>query len=279
VSAATVLVTGASGTVARCLTGLLEQDGVRVRLASRTADDGEDRMCLDLAHPDPQLVQAAVDGVDQIFLYAEPTGTGAVLRAARDAGVRHVVLLSSRSVSAPEEPPNPIAARHRTAEREVAASGLAWTFLRPGDFARNALSWAPRIRSGREVRLPYPDAQSAPIHERDIAAVARTVLRNPVGHAGRAHSLTGPESLTQRRQVEILAELAGKAVEVRAMSPDEAREEMLASFPPAVADVRLRNLAAQDGVPHAIDDGVETVTGRPAIPFARWAEEHVEDYR
>jgi uncharacterized protein YbjT (DUF2867 family) len=64
-------------------------------------------------------------------------------------------------------------------------------------FAANALrGWAPQIRVGDVVRWPYLAAPTAPIDERDIAAVAVLALCED-GHAGAEYVLTGPESLSQ----------------------------------------------------------------------------------
>jgi uncharacterized protein YbjT (DUF2867 family) len=69
-------------------------------------------------------------------------------------------------------------------ERLIETAGLAWTILRPGMFAASALSWwAPQIRTGNVVRWPHLSAATAPIDERDIAAVAVRALCVE-GHAG-----------------------------------------------------------------------------------------------
>ena len=56
--------------------------------------------------------------------------------------------------------------------------------------------WAPQIRTGDVVRWPYLAAPTAPIDERDIAAVAVRALSED-GHAGAEYVLTGPQSLSQ----------------------------------------------------------------------------------
>ena len=97
--------------------------------------------------------------------------------------------------------PNPLKVLHAEIERLIETSGLQWTFLRPGMFAANArFWWAPQIRAGDVVRWPYLAAPTAPIHERDIAAVAVRALCED-GHAGAEYVLTGPQSLTQFEQV------------------------------------------------------------------------------
>ena len=97
-----------------------------------------------------------------------------------------------------------MAALHADIERLIAAAGLASTIIRPGMFASNALHWwAAAIRDGDVVRWPYGAAETAPIDERDIAAVAARALHED-GHVGGDYVLTGPESLSQAEQVRII---------------------------------------------------------------------------
>src|SRR4051794_13443821 len=115
----------------------------------------------------------------------------------RDAGVERVVVLSSASVEL--EGGSAIGRHQAVVEDAVAASGVAWTFLRPNAFATNTLAWADQIRAGR-VAIPFPDAYLEPIHEADLADAAVAALTD-ARHEGHAYYLTGPESLTQREQV------------------------------------------------------------------------------
>jgi uncharacterized protein YbjT (DUF2867 family) len=63
-------------------------------------------------------------------------------------------------------------------ERLIARSGLEWPFLRPRMFATNALFWwAPAVQTNGIVRWPYAAAETAPVHDGDVAAVAAITLR------------------------------------------------------------------------------------------------------
>src|SRR5262249_58423508 len=87
---------------------------------------------------------------------------------------RRIVLLTSPHKTPHPffQQPNPVQRLHAQLERLIEESGLQWTILRPGMFAANALTWwAPQIRAAAVVRWPYAAAPTAPIHERDIAAV------------------------------------------------------------------------------------------------------------
>jgi uncharacterized protein YbjT (DUF2867 family) len=98
-------------------------------------------------------------------------------------------------------------------------------------FAANALRWwASQIRAGDVVRWPYLAAPTAPVDERDIAAVAVRALRED-GHARAEYVLTGPQSLTQFEQVSTIGRVIGRLLRTEEMSPDEARREWLPTWP------------------------------------------------
>src|SRR5215471_3799296 len=98
-------------------------------------------------------------------------------------------------------------------------------------FSANSLSWwAPQIRGGDVVRWPYLSVPTAPINERDIAAVAVRALCEE-GHAGKEYVLTGPQSLSQFEQVSTIGSVIGRSLRIKEMSPDEARREWLPTWP------------------------------------------------
>lgn len=270
-----ILVTGARGRVGRAVLDALLAAGVpaaELRASGRDPSllelpDGVAGVALDLA--DPGALAAAFAGVEQVLLYASGDAS-AVADAARSAGVRHVVLLSSLS-SLEDDPEDRIGAMHRAAEAPWHDAGVEATFLRPGAFATNTLDWADGVRAGL-VELPRPDSHVTPIHEDDIADVAVSALTGGSAR-GTARPLSGPESLSFRDQVAILAAEVGREVEVRALTDDEYRERMSRWAPPWVADSLLHLWSASDGVPQPVHD-VEPLLGKPGRTFAQWAHEH-----
>ena len=130
-------------------------------------------------------------------------------------------------------------------------------------FAANARSWwAPQIRSGDVVRWPHGAAPTAPIHEEDIAAVAvRAFVEN--GHEGAEYVLTGPQSLTQREQVEIIGEVIGGSLRFEEISPEVAQHEL--PFPAAPLNMLLAAWVAAIGQPALVTyDSHRHYRGRPA---------------
>lgn len=269
----TVLVTGGRGTIARAAVAGLRAAGEPVRVGGRVpaALDDPDAVLVDLTRP--ETFPPALDGVDRLLLYAEPAGIDAFVAAAEEAGVRQVVVVSSLSVLGP--PGDAIADKHRVVEDAVGAASFASTFLRPGGFAGNARQWLGAITGDGEVRLPYPDSGEAPVDERDVADVAVTVLRaGPnAGFDGTAPSLTGPESMTRRAEVERLAAALGRDVQVVELDRDHARRELGAALPAHVVDSLLDYWALSDGKQAEVSLEGPRITGTPGRTFAQWAGE------
>ncbi|MFE0652236.1 NAD(P)H-binding protein [Streptomyces sp. NPDC059534] len=281
----TVLVTGSRGRVAATLLGLLDAAGVKARAGSKdpaglSPPRGVDTVRCDLA--DPATFGAALAGVDSVFLYAEATHAEAFAARARDAGVEHVVLLSSSSVLAPDAAENPIAASHLAVERALSAAAEAGAFdtthLRPGAFATNALQWAPALRGGRGPALPHPGTHGDPIHERDVAEAAFAVLTEP-RLRGSSYVLTGPESLAFTEQLVIVAEVTGRPAPHTVVTPEQWKESVAGFLPEAFADALLSYWSAHDGRPVPLTRTVEDLTGHPARPFAAWVADHAGAFR
>ena len=167
----------------------------------------------------------------------------------------------------------------RAVEDEARASGLQWTILRCSDFAANALSWAPQIRSTGVVRGVYGDGATSTIHERDVAAVSARVLVD-AAHAGRSYVLTGPQSLTQRAKVRLIGEATGREVPWVEVAPEQFRQAMLAQgLPEDVPDRVIGYWSDRVQQPGPSSADVSQILGRPALTFAEWAAEHAAAFR
>jgi uncharacterized protein YbjT (DUF2867 family) len=272
-----ILVTGATGNVGRNVVEQLLAEGQEVRALTRDAararfPDQVDVVSGDLSRP--ETLPAALDGVERAFLFPVPGQLEGFLDLARRSGVGRIVLLSSSAVTI--EHPSPIARAHLDNEQAVALSGLPWTFVRPGAFMANDLRWAPQIKAEGVVRAPYGNATTAPIDERDIAAVVVTALLHD-GQAGCSYTLTGPESLTQIERVQILATVLGRALRFEEQTPGQFRQQM-SRLPPYVADSLLELLASRVGTTAEITGTVRQVTGRPPHSYRQWAAHHRADF-
>ncbi|HEX4961668.1 MAG TPA: NAD(P)H-binding protein [Thermoanaerobaculia bacterium] len=278
-----ILVTGATGNIGRQVVSQLLATDARVRALTRNPDAADLPPGVEVVRgdlTDPEALDGCLDGVDVVFLvWTAPAGAvpAAVDRMAKHA--RRIVFLSSphRTPHPFFQQPNPLATLHGDIERLIEASGLQWTFLRPGMFAANSLSWwAPQIRAGDVVRWPYAAAPTAPIHERDVAAVAvRALLED--GHDGAEYVLTGPQSLSQLEQVATIGDVIGRSLRFEEVSPEEWRRELLA--PASVVNMLLNAWAAAIGQPALVTSTVAEITGSPARTFRDWVTDHAEELR
>ncbi|MEU4393587.1 NAD(P)H-binding protein [Kribbella sp. NPDC023855] len=276
-----ILITGGRGKIARAVHAGLVAQGRDVRVASREPGDRLGAIALNPA--DPVSLATALDGITQVFLYADPATAELFVEAAETAGVKQVVLLSSLSAQADSGNGSEDLAGdpHIGAERVIAGGAYATTRLQPGTFMSNAIFWSYQLRASGQIRLPYLDAEEAPIHEQDIADVALKVLLDGPGgaHDGAVYPMTGPESMTRRHQLGLITEVTGVPVEVVELTPDQAFEEMSSTMrDPARLALLMAYWASRVGSPHPLEQTVELVTGHPARTFTQWLHDNPTVY-
>src|SRR4051812_44711307 len=230
-----ILVIGATGRIGRFVVDQLVAAGVPVRALTRRPEAAKLPAAVEVVTGDltiPESLDAALQGVNTVFLvWTAPFTTAHAVVERLASHARRVVFLSSPHQTPHPffQQPNPMAVLHADIERLIATTGLASTIIRPGMFASNVLHWwAASIRSGDVVRWPYAAAETAPIDERDIAAVAARALYDD-RHAGGDYVLTGPESLSQAKQVRIIGDVIGRSIRFEELSPEDFRRETAAS--------------------------------------------------
>ena len=279
-----ILVIGATGRTGRHVISQLPA-GLQVRALARNPQTAALPTHVEVVQGDltlPETLDQCPAGIDTVFLVwtAPPATVVPVLeRIAKHA--RRIVFLSS-PYKTPHpffQQPNPIRLMHAEIERVIESSGLQWTFLRPGMIAANALWWwAEQIRTGDLVRWPYLAAPTAPIDERDIAAVAVRALCED-GHAGAEYVVTGPQSLSQVEQISAIGDVIGRSLRIEEISPDEARRNPLPGIPPPAVNMLLNAWAASIGQPAYVTSTVADITGTPARTFRGWAADHAAEFR
>jgi uncharacterized protein YbjT (DUF2867 family) len=280
-----VLVTGATGRVGRVVVDLLAAAGVPVRaLTHRSEAAGRLPANVEVVAGDltvPESLDAALRDARAVFLVwtAPPETAAAVVQRLATYAPRVVFLSSPHQTPHPFfRQPNPMAVLHADIERLIAAAGLESTIIRPGMFASNVLSWwAPAIRAGGAVRWPYGAAETAPVDDRDVAAVAALTLYQD-GHAGGDYVLTGSESLSQAEQVGIIAEVLGRRITFEELSPDEFRSETAGSWPRPVVDMLLAAWGAAMGRPAFITSAVPDLLGSAPRSFRAWVADHASAF-
>lgn len=278
-----IVVTGATGNIGRSLVRTLTAAGQPVTAVSRGASAplavgaGLTAVRADLA--DPASLVPALEGAGALFLLVHGSGddldAAAILGAAKAAGVRRLVLLSS--VAAGTRPKLSAYDGFRTLEDAVTGSDLEWTILRPGGFHSNALAWAPSVAAQRTVFAPFGDTALPSVDPADLADVAAAALLDP-RHAGRIYILAGP-STSPRDRVAALAAALGEPITFVEVSRAQAREQMVGWMPAAIADDTLTVLGSPTAEETTVGPDLTAVLGRPGRTFAAWAKNNLDAFR
>lgn len=281
------------------------------RLARQLLDAGDDvRVLVEPGHADGwpdgvDLVEGSITrplehievfvGVATVFLAgAVPATVADALRAAREAGVRSIVVLSSHGPEYEQDHP-PETWFWLAVERAVEASGMRWTHVRPsavmgamceGTYPATGSDWPDTIRNGRVVREAFLDDGHYPlIHEDDLAAVAAAVMRTD-DHAGTVIEAVGLPVSTRSR-VASIARAIGDDIAGVEVTPDESRSNWRRrGWPDSGIDVTLyalreygTRLAELTGWTLDQRPTVQELIGRPPRNFDDWAVEHAHLFR
>ena len=187
-----ILVTGGTGTLGSHVVPLLREAGHDVRVLSRhgrAPGDGVEYVTADLLKG--KGIEAALAGIETVLhLAGGPKGddeaTRNLVRAASDAGVRHLVYIS---VTGADTVPLGYFRAKLGAERAVADSGLPWTTLRAAQFHDLVLKMAQGM--AKLPVIPVPGGlRFQPVDSRDVASrLVELALATP---AGLVPDLTGP---------------------------------------------------------------------------------------
>jgi uncharacterized protein YbjT (DUF2867 family) len=286
VNTMTYLITGATGNVgslvAERLTGRSERPRIFVRDEQKAVARYGDRVDIfvgDLG--DATSMARALIGTDALLLITSGPDLAAqdeaIAKAAKKAGVAHLVKLSSYDA---REQNVGTGVWHAQGEAAIRASGIAFTFVQPSGFMSNALFWARSIKGEGVVRTATGDGKIPFIHPQDIADVATEAL---VSNAYRGTSLpiTGPEALSYGEMAAKIGDVIGKSIRFQSISEEEARQQQETWGAPAqLVEARLSIFCAiREGRLATVTDTVERVLGRQPITFDRWVLENAGAFR
>ncbi|MEU6225412.1 NAD(P)H-binding protein [Streptomyces sp. NPDC047042] len=281
-----ILLTGATGTVGRLVAARLPA-AEPVRLLARdparaAAFAGPHAEVVGGDFEDPASLRRALTGVRSALLVTADPMTHVhdenFLQAARDAGVHHVVKLTTLSVTEPDAT-DLVTEWQRENEGLLRGSGLSWTLLRPRAFMSNTLGWARSIRAEGVVRGANGTMATAAIDPRDIADVAVRALTAQAEHTGRAYALTGPAGITPVEQTEILGELLRRPLKFVELTDDQMLRGLLARCPEPVARALVKSAArGRDGSKGQVEPDVTKLLARPARWYRDWATEHLTEF-
>src|SRR6266849_2772078 len=264
-----ILVTGAAGqlgAVGRTVCGLLLDRGLPVRAMVRREDDraaalrgvGAEVVVGDLL--EPADVYRVVSGCRRVYFgmsvsagYLEATVT--IAAVAREVGVNALVNMSQMTVSQmsiQNTTPSPQQRQHWLSEQALAWSGLPVVTIRPTVFLE-----------GFFLPLTGP-----------------AVLADPGPHLGRVYELTGPRSQDMHGVAQEYSNALNREVTYSDIPPQDWEQELNRAGLPEHLIRHLVTMAElhRAGRYDRLADGVERVTGRPAMSVREFVSLHAAEF-
>lgn len=270
-----IAVTGASGTIGGLIARELTLDNIRIRLLVRDHRRSpllRHTKVMECSYGDEESSIAALAGVEVLFMVSAHESADRLdehktfIGAAAEAGVRHIVYTSF--IGASSHSTFTLGRDHGATEDYIRSSGMTWTFLRNNFYAEVL----PQLADDNGViRGPAGLGKVAPVSQRDVAAVAATVLRDAQTHSHSTYDLTGPTALTMDQIAQILTRVTGKPHTFQNETIAEARASRAHYGAPAwQLDAWISTYTAiRDGELNAVSSDIGRLLGRPALDLAQ----------
>jgi uncharacterized protein YbjT (DUF2867 family) len=294
-----ILVTGAAGqlgAVGRTVTGLLLDRGLPVRAMVRRDDDraaalraaGAEVVIGDLL--EPADVYRVVSGCRRVYFgmsvsagYLEATVLMAAV--AREIGVSALANMSQMTVSQMSihnTTPSPQQRQHWLGEQALAWSGLPVVTIRPTVFLEGFFLRliGPSVRDRDRIELPFGLGKTSPVAAADVAQVIAAVLTDPGPHLGRIYELTGPRSQDMHGVAREYSEALNREVTYADIPLADWEPELKKAGLPEHTIRHLVTMAELNraGRYDRMADGVQRVTGRPAMSVREFVSVHADEF-
>ncbi len=293
-----ILVTGAAGqvgSVGRTVVGLLLDRGLPVRAMVRREDEraaslraaGAQVVVGDLLEPGD--VYRVVSGCSRVYFSMSPSAghleaTVTMAAVARDAGVNALVNMSQMTVSEmsiQNTTPSHQQRQHWLGEQALAWSGLPVVTIRPTMFLESFFQLAAQsIRDRDRIELPFGRGKTSPVAGADVAQVVAAVLADPIPHLGRIYELTGPQSQDMDGVVREFSEALNREITYSDISPEKWEQGLKMYKLPEHLMGHLLTMGAlhRAGRYDRQVDGVQRLTGRPAMSVREFVSLHAEEF-
>jgi NADH dehydrogenase len=279
-----ILIAGGTGLLGTKVVSLLQQRRWDVRVltrdrsrATRLIDAGVEVVEGDVG--DPMALQRAVVGARTVVsaiqgffgtkgatpATVDRDGNRNLIRAAREAGVEHLVLISIRDASA--DHPMDLMRMKFAAEEELKDSGLAWTIIRPAAYME---TWCevlgrPLLEKGKTQVFGRGRNPINWVAASDVARFVELAIVDPLMR-GQSIEVGGPENLTTNEFVEVFRSQTGAGGQVGHAPPAAMRAGavVMSLLNPSMARM-IKAAIVMDTQPQAFDAS-QTRKRYPSIP-------------
>jgi uncharacterized protein YbjT (DUF2867 family) len=260
----TIFITGVTGNVGNSTFRHLDKKNFNVRVGvhgdeskgQKYKNEGAELVCIDLN--DKQCLLKAFQGVDRLLLIP-PSSQDRVqlsknaLQAAKEAGVKHVVLFSVVNASKKR-----ITFQKQFSELEEMLQnlGLQWTIAQSPWFQENVLN----MKEG--VYLPWKDGATTFVSTFDLGRALAHILMNPENHYGKIYALTGPQLATGNDVAKALSEGFKTEIKYYDISPQEFKKRIMEQgFKEWQADASLELMEEYAMRGYQVTEDIKKITG------------------
>ena len=134
----------------------------------------------------------------------------------------------------------------------------------------------PTIRDRGRIELPFGLGKTSPVAAADVARVVATVLADPRPHLGRLYELTGPRSQDMHGVAREFSDALSREITYSDVPHDEWARALKKTGVPEHLALHLVTMAElhRAGRSDRLADGVERVTGRPAMSVREFVSRH-----
>jgi NAD(P)H dehydrogenase (quinone) len=218
----------------------------------------------------PESLIEAYKGLDRLLLIpstslqsgARSAQNIAAINAAVEAGVSHIVLMSSSGARNVEQPN--IAFDYFASEQHLMRTAPHWSILRMSYYAEALINEA-QMSLAHGVLTGFAENKVSFVARDDLAAAAAGLLVSD-GHDGAIYTGTGPESFTGAERAELIAKASGKPMAFFTL-PVEALQGQLqqAGLPePVITAIVSIQQNFTNGDFDIVTGDIEKLSGRPA---------------
>jgi len=228
----TILVTGFTGNTGREVANKLRLKEASIVCAVRKPDQarqhyGDSYEYATLDYSRHETFDTALRGIERIFLMYPPetefSDFHAFIGKAKEKGIRHIAYLSVKDAQYMPFIP------HYKNEKEIARSGVPYTFLRAGYFMQNLnLFLLDEILANDRIYVPAGKGKTSFTDVRDIAEIAALSLTEQDKHYGKKYALTGSQALDFHQVAMLMSSIVGRPIHYSNPTVREFKDFMLA---------------------------------------------------